>query len=719
MNTILLKYLSLIIVLSFAPKLWGFTFSDSSMLKISNMPTDTSKVMALIELAEQCGRENDSLYFYYLNQANALANQLNYQMGLAVSYDELGYRHRNRSEYKEALENHLIAHSISKRMGFRVLLPRINNNIGVVYRRLDDYASAVPYHLDALEISLEIGDRKSAMYAKNSLGNVFMLLKQYDQANIYFQQALLQAHEQKNIRSLAINYNNVGELYQMKGQYDDALKYYFKSLEYNQQNQSKRGIAISFDCIGSLYNSMGQYHKALDYFYKALDINREIGDRIYETVSLLNIGKAYVNMGQIEKSTPSLFDALNLALDIGSKSVVSDAYYMLSVIYEQQGDIHKSFDNYKKYTLFKDSVLNETNTKNISKLQTLYDTEKQRKEIALLEQEKLQRDKLGRRKTLFILVLSVAMLLLGLFVLFLYRANLIKRRNNQILRQQSLLISEKNSELTRQKRQVEHVNAKITDSLMYAERIQQAILPQEEVMRELFDDYFVFFRPLSVVSGDFYWVGEYRNKVLFAVSDCTGHGVPGAMMSMLGNSYLNEVIRKPDVLKTNQVLDEMRSMIISSLHQQGGVGESKDGMELSLCMYDKSTGELEFAGAHTSIFIAKWQPDGSYKIIELKGDVMPIGYYRYMKPFTSQTIKVSTNDIIYLYSDGFIDQFGGPKVRRYQRRFFRELLLKNAHLPMHIQRQKLESAFDQWKDSSEQIDDVLVVGIRLKTEKTL
>ena len=285
---------------------------------------------------------------------------------------------------------------------------------------------------------------------------------------------------------------------------------------------------------------------------------------------------------------------------------------------------------------------------------------------------------------MFIFMLSIAMLLLGLLALILYRSNLIKRRNNRILRQQSALITEKNGELMRQKLQVEQVNAKMTDSLLYAERIQQAILPQEDVMRKLFDDYFVFFKPLSVVSGDFYWVGEYRNKVIFAVSDCTGHGVPGAMMSMLGNSYLNEVIRKPNILKTNEVLDEMRSMIITSLHQQGGVGESKDGMELSLCMYDFESGELEFAGAHTSIFIAKHNPGESYEIIELKGDVMPIGYYRNMKPFTNQTISIGAQDIVYLYSDGYIDQFGGVKGRRYQRRFFKELLLKNANQSMSM-----------------------------------
>lgn len=708
------KYIILGVVIFFMTSASDcFAVADSVVEKVFNMPDDTLKVIALLDLAGEYGGRQDSLYQQKLNDALLLSKDISYQRGLVMCYDEVAYRHRNRSEFKEALEGHLKALKLAEKIGFKKYLSRIYNNIGVVYRRLDDYGSAVSFHIAALEISQIVGDNKSAMYASNSLGNVFMLLSQYDQAMVYFQQALLQAHEQKNMRSLAINYNNIGELYEKQQQFDDALKYYFKSLEYNQQNNSKRGVAISYDCIGSVYMSMYQYEKALTYFEKALVINQEIGDRIYESVSLLNVGQAHNSMGRENQAIVYLNNSLHVASEIGTKSVVRDAHQILSQIYEKRGNLAKSLWHYKEYTTFKDFVLNESNTKNISKLQTLYDTEKQRKEIAVLEQEKLQREKMGRRKTLFIVFLTVAFGLLGLFAIVLYRANIIKRRNNQILRKQSLLISEKNGELVQQKKQVELINDKITDSIQYAERIQQAILPQKEVLRKLFRDYFIFFKPLSVVSGDFYWVGEYFNKILFAVSDCTGHGVPGAMMSMLGNSYLNEVIRKPEITRTNQILDEMRSMIISSLHQQGGVGESKDGMEMSLCIYDKETKRLEFSGSHTSILVATKGQAQQYSIVELKGDVMPIGYYRKMVPFTSQTYEVKDADVIYLFSDGFVDQFGGPKERRFQRRYFKELLLKNAHKSLTEQSRIINETFVSWKGAGEQIDDVLVLGVKL------
>jgi serine phosphatase RsbU (regulator of sigma subunit) len=186
------------------------------------------------------------------------------------------------------------------------------------------------------------------------------------------------------------------------------------------------------------------------------------------------------------------------------------------------------------------------------------------------------------------------------------------------------------------------------------------------------------------------------------------------MMSMLGSSYLSETIRNPNVTTANEMLDQMRDMIISSLHQQGAAGESRDGMELSICLYDPTTHVLEFAGAHISIYIAtKPTQEDPYKIVELKGDRMPIGYYRFMKPFTVQTYKVQPDDIVYLFTDGYVDQFGGKKNRRFQTKHFKQLLAENANKSMEEQQKIIRNAFYNWKGDGEQIDDVLVVGLKL------
>ena len=684
-----------------------------SLLQIArNTPDDTSKVYLYFDIAEKYEKKDDTLYTYYLKQAHNLSKRIDYKRGLVKYYDDLGYYYRQRAQYSKALDGHFKALEIAKVNNIKKYLPRIYNNIGVVYRRLDDYSRAVNFHLKALALSEKLGDERSKMYARNSLGNVFALMKQYDQAMAYFNAALSQALESNNYRSLAINYNNIGELYETKGDLDDALKYYYKSLEYNQKIENERGIAISYDCLGSVYLKTGQFNKAASHFKLAIDYNRKLHDDYFTAVSLLNSGIAYANLDNTNKAIKYIKDALNLANEIGNKTTARDACFQLSKIYEKQNLSKQAFENFKAYTSFKDTILNSKNTKNISKLQTLYETEKQRSKIDLLEKGKIQKEEANQRKTIFILILFIAFAILGVLAIALYRANNIKRKNNKVLKEQASVITEKNVELNKQKKELVQITTKISDSLQYAQKIQQALLPQKATMNLLFEDYFIFYNPLSAVSGDFYWSGEMVDKTILAVADCTGHGVPGAMMSMLGNSYLNETLRKPYILHASQVLNEMRDMVVSALHQQGVPGESKDGMEMSLVIFDKQTNVLEFSGAHLSIYIARYHDGEPYEIIELKGDRMPIGYYRKMNDFTDHTIKINSGDIVYLFTDGYIDQFGGEKGQRFKSRSFKELIAKNVNKPMAEQHEILQSTFFNWKQDQEQIDDVLVVGVQ-------
>lgn len=686
--------------------------ADSLLQIARNTPDDTLKVDLYFDIAEEYERTDDTLYLYYLKEAYNLAKKLGQQRGVVKYYDDLGYYYRQRSDYSKALDGHFNALEIAREINYKKYLPRINNNIGVVYRRLDDYSRAVSFHIEALTIAEQVNDKRSMMYARNSLGNVFSLMKQYERAMTYFNQALKEAEETQNYRSFAINYNNIGELYEIKGELDQALKYYYKSLEYNRKINSERGIAICYDCLGSVYLKTGQYKKAVTHFKEAIDYNRKLNDDYFTAVSLLNSGIAYSNLNQIKKAIRYLNEALNIANEIGNKTTARDAYFELSKIYDEKNSPTLAFENFKKYTSLKDTILNIENTRTISKLQTLYETEKQRSRIEFLEKERAQKELANKRKTIFILVLFIAFASLAVLALTLLRANNIKKRNNQILKEQASVITEKNKELNNRKLELEQTNIKISDSLQYAQKIQQALLPQKSMMNLLFEDYFIFYNPLSAVSGDFYWAGEVADKTILAVTDCTGHGVPGAMMSMLGNSYLSETLRKPYVLHASQVLNEMRDMVVAALHQQGVPGESKDGMEMSLVVFDKQTNVLEFAGANLSIYIARNQEDNSFEMIELKGDRMPIGYYRKMNDFTDHTIKLNPKDTVYLFTDGYMDQFGGEKGQRFRSRPFKELIAKNVKKTMQEQLDVLQTTFYEWKQDQEQIDDVLVMGVK-------
>ena len=256
---------------------------------------------------------------------------------------------------------------------------------------------------------------------------------------------------------------------------------------------------------------------------------------------------------------------------------------------------------------------------------------------------------------------------------------------------------------------IEAQKQEITSSIEYASRIQMAMLPEEVHFRDSFSDYFVIFRPRDIVSGDFYWIGENEENIFFTVADCTGHGVPGAFMSTLGISTLDEIITNNSNLKANTVLSLLREKIKTSLHQTGKEGEATDGMDVAFCILHKNRKTLEFSGAYNPLFIFRGDTFEEYR-----ADRMPIGiYYGEKDSFTNYEIKVQKGDTIYIFSDGFADQFGGPRGSKYMKYNLKRLLSEIYTKPMSEQRNILEKEFEKWKGSADQIDDVTILGVRV------
>lgn len=257
--------------------------------------------------------------------------------------------------------------------------------------------------------------------------------------------------------------------------------------------------------------------------------------------------------------------------------------------------------------------------------------------------------------------------------------------------------------------QIEAQKQEITSSIEYASRIQRAMLPENDHFRNSFSDYFIIFKPRDIVSGDFYWIGEDEKHIYFTVADCTGHGVPGAFMSTLGIASLDEIITNNTGLKANTILNLLREKIKTSLHQTGKQGEANDGMDVALCVLHKNKKTLEFSGAFNSMFIFR---GGDFR--EYRADRMPIGIYHGEKEtFTNHVIRVQKGDVIYIFSDGFADQFGGPKGSKYMKYNLKRLLSEIHYMPMEDQRGILEKEFEAWQGSVNQIDDVTILGVRI------
>ncbi|HAF29184.1 MAG TPA: hypothetical protein DCG75_09075 [Bacteroidales bacterium] len=253
-------------------------------------------------------------------------------------------------------------------------------------------------------------------------------------------------------------------------------------------------------------------------------------------------------------------------------------------------------------------------------------------------------------------------------------------------------------------------NKEIMADIRYASRIQHAILPNIDFINETIHEYFILHQPKSHVSGDFYWVSCLGNKKIIAVGDCTGHGLSGVLMHMLGSVYLNEIVSKGVFSTASDILEQLRDNIMRSLNQTGESGEAQDGLDIALCIVDCEKKKLQFAGANNPLYIVK-----KNDLIEIKGDRMPVGIHiNFDKPFTNHLVDLESNDKIYLFSDGYADQFGGPKGKKFRYKQFKELLLTICHEPMNIQKEILNNTHDKWRGSTEQIDDILVFGIKIK-----
>jgi serine phosphatase RsbU (regulator of sigma subunit) len=314
-------------------------------------------------------------------------------------------------------------------------------------------------------------------------------------------------------------------------------------------------------------------------------------------------------------------------------------------------------------------------------------------------------------RTSWFYVILIPVILGLLFLIIFIRERKLKR--DKLLLEQK--IEERTREIQVQKEQIENQKNKIlaqkndiTSSITYASKIQNAVLPDKKLFDRVFKDYFIFYRPRDIVSGDFYWITHNGKKTIFTVADCTGHGVPGAFMSMLGNSFLNEIIRTNSIsLSSDQILNQLRDKISEALAQSGEQSSTHDGMDIALCIYDWAKSEIQFSGAYNSLYLVR---DG--KLVTVKGDMMPIGYYPSKKDFTSYSITINKGDILYLFSDGFADQFGGPKDKKYTIGRFKKLLVSISDQPMEEQRRTLDTTLKSWGGDNIQVDDVLVMGVK-------
>jgi len=637
--------------------------SLQNLLKILN--DDTIKVKTLNKLCSQfINTGNYEKALQYAKEGELLAKKLNYQKEIAISYTYFGFIYMNQGNYEKALEYYLKNLKIMEETANKQGIAASSNNIALIYYYQQNYEKALVNYLKSLKIFEEIGNKQG----------------------------------------LASSYCNIGLIYEEQGDYKKALDNQLKSLKICEEIKDKSGIAGAYTNVGILYEKQGDYKKALDNQLKSLKMKEEIGNKQGIGRSFNNIGSVYFKLGKFKESYDYLSQSLNIDKEIGYKNGIKEAYSSLSELFEEKGDYQQAYNYHKLYSDIKDTLLNEQSSKQIAEMNTKYDSEKKDKELiqktAEINKQRAETEKQDIKLNAFI----IGFILVLILAFFIFRSYRQKQNANKLLEEKNILIEN-------QKQLVEEKNLKITDSINYAKRIQQAILPPLELINSFLPESFIFFRPKDIVSGDFYWFAEKEEKLLIAVADCTGHGVPGAFMSMIGNTSLNEIVNVKNIVSPAQILNELNKNIVGLLHQSSGEsGTQDDGMDITILSIDIVNREIEFAGAnHFSYLI------NNFQLQTLQGDVYSIGgmFGRSDINFTSQKIKVEKGSIIYLFSDGFIDQFGGEKNTKFLSGRFGELLKSIQQYDMQQQQIKLVEAFDNWKGNNKQLDDVLIVGVKI------
>jgi serine phosphatase RsbU (regulator of sigma subunit) len=493
-------------------------------------------------------------------------------------------------------------------------------------------------------------------------------------------------------------------------QADSAYKYLLilETLRSDIKDESQYFVEQN---LGLYYALINDHTKAIYYYLRAKLVSEKFDMIDSQATILARLSESYRNLNMLKEAEESGLESYHVCIDNGLVFEERDAIEQLILVYELQQNFEMAFE-YRGKLIDADDRINKL--EKVQKLKedeyrlSLKDKENQLAQKELdIQAEKLETAEAKSQSIILGSIVFVVILVLVFTVMIYLRT----KKLNRTIELSRIILEQKNRE--------------VNDSINYAKQIQDAILPPSKYYRSLFKDIFVFYRPKDIVAGDFFWFDKRDDKIFFAAADCTGHGVPGAMVSVICHSALNRSLNEFGLEKPAEILEKTSELVLDTFRKSDRA--VKDGMDVALCVLDLKTNVLSFSGANNPVWIIKsitteHLGDIPAKnlivydekvLVELKGDKQPVGYAHKKKSFTNQTLQLEKGDTIYLSTDGYIDQFGGDKGKKLKAKIFKEKLLKIQNNTLPEQHEMIVSVFDQWKGELEQVDDVCVLGIRI------
>ena len=630
-------------------------------IKIAKEKIDSLKVNHLMALSSEYLTENPDSALKYAKQALEISTKIDYHEGLCAG----------------------------------------NQRIGVVLQNTGKYNEANKYFFKALQFAEKFNAVKYKVQIFNSIANAFAYQKMFDQALLYYQNTLNLVDSTGYTAIKGTILMNMGNIAYNKGyekkEFEKAYDYFNQALVLAEKRGDSSLLTSVYGNYALVKTDDEKYDEALYYIKKGIAISEKLGDMDDKVYLNYYAGRANAHTKKFAEAIKHFNASIKYAQLLDDKDYLSENYLCLAELYNETKQHEKAYEYLWKYKLMEDSLLNDETTNQLNELKTIYETDKKEQEIELSHQKlQTQEGKLKNQQIIIFSSIGGAILLLVVAMVFYSRYQL-KQKANKNLELAYNIIEEKNKD--------------ITDSINYAQKIQEAILPNEEEIKTALKNYFVFFKPRDVVSGDFYWFHSLTTKNneplnFIAAADCTGHGVPGAMMSMIGSSLLNQIVLENKIDSTGEVLDLLRSGIKAAFKQKANESKRRDGMDIGLLAFSPNHNKLQFSGANNGLYQIR---DGI--LTEVKPDKQAIGENEGVEtPFKTTIVETQKNDCFYLFTDGFADQFGGEKGKKFKYAKLKELLISVSTLPMEQQKIKIEQVFTDWKGNIEQVDDVLLIG---------
>jgi len=702
-----MRYL-IILVVSFFSFVSSSQNVDSLLLVYRSNPSDLKAKNGLLSKL--------SWAYLYINTDSAIlfakehfevANKIKDKSAMIDAYNHMAIAYSMRGEYETSLKYNFEILKFDTQAKDSSEIAKTLNQIGINYQYMGDYPKALDYYYQALHIRENKKDARDIGDTYTCIGLVYYDLKDYKKAMEYLFKSLDLYKKVNDEESIAGCYQNLANVFADAKDLKTALSYYNNSYSLYKKFNNLQGISASLHNLGSINHDLKQMDSSLFYYNKATAVYEQLGDQLGIASNNVSIGTTYLDLRKPNEAISFCEQGLKLSKEIQSPESANIACFCLSEAWKQKGDYKKAYEYYTLYISERDSLVNETRTKDITRKEMQYKFD--RKSVAdslKFESEKGIRDiKLKQEKNQRF-VLYGGLILVLVFAAFMFNRFKVTKKQKQVIELQKDLVEEKNKE--------------ITDSINYAKRLQEAILPPEKMWKEQLPESFILYRPKDIVAGDFYWmeklsrqstVGSQKSEIiLLAAADCTGHGVPGAMVSVVCSNALNRSVKEFGITEPGKILDKVKELVIETFEKSEN--EVKDGMDISLVAIEWNEQEknyaIQWSGANNPLWYIR-----ENKLMEITANKQPIGVHVDATDFTTHTIKLNKGDQIYLFTDGYADQFGGPKGKKFKYKQLEELIVSVQTDNAAQQKQKLEDAFIKWKGGLEQLDDVCIIGVRI------